>query len=69
MKKITLETRARVQFDRQFSAGHFGAQRYGQAFYDFFKLGRVAKQEDLKNLYAKDGDHAKRLIHELFEFN
>jgi hypothetical protein len=69
MKKFVLEAKARDQFDRQFSAGHFGAQRYGQAFYDFFKLDRMAKQEDLKNLYAKDGEHARRLINELFEFN
>ena len=38
-------------------------------FYNEFNLHRIDDQASLKNLYAKDGEHAKNLIKEIFTFN
>ena len=67
--KLQLERSAYQNFQRLFNRDGFGTQRYGQAFYDHFKLGRLVDQTQLKNVYEKDGDHAKRLISEIFKFN
>lgn len=67
--KLQLEKHKYDRFLKDFKDGKFGNQRLGQAFYDFFRLDRLTDQEQLKNLYAKDGDQAKNLINEIFEFN
>ena len=68
--KLQLEKRAYQQFQRDFNAGKFGSQRFGQAFYDNFKLHRVISQQDrLHHLYQMDGEAAKREIGEIFKFN
>ena len=67
--KTSIEKHEFQRFEKMFKSGKFGAQRYGQAFYDHFNLHKVADQRALKNLYAKDGEHAKNLIKELFEIH
>lgn len=69
MKKLVIEKRRFDIFMNKFKAGEFGTQRLGQAFHDYFKLDRLADQNQLNNLYAKDGDHALRSINTIFEFN
>lgn len=58
-----------VAFYKAFNKGKFGKKTLGQAFYDEFGLQRIVDQTKLKNLTAKDGEHAKRLIEEIFDFN
>lgn len=67
--KLQLEKYKYDKFMKEFTKGKFGAQRLGQAFYDYFKLDRLDDQTQLKNLYSKDGDQAKNLIREIFKFN
>lgn len=67
--KPSLEKYAYQVFQAKFKAGGFGKQRYGQAFYDHFKLHKLVNQQALCGLYEKDGDEAKRLISKLFKFN
>lgn len=67
--KMSLELKKFEEFNRKFDKGDCGTQRYGQAFHGFFKLDKITDQTVLKNLYAKDGQHARNLVKELFEFN
>ena len=67
--KLQLEKYKFDRFMAAFKKGKFGAQRLGQAFYDHFKLDRLQDQAQLKNLYAKDGEHALACIREVFKFN
>lgn len=66
--KLSIELREYEIFCAKFDKGLFGAKRFGQAFYDHFKLSKLSDQAALHNLYAKDGDHARRSIQNLFEF-
>ena len=56
-------------FFRMFGEGSFKGQRLGQAFYNHFKLYRVANQGNLCRLYESDGDKARGLIHQLFDIS
>ena len=64
--RTSIEKREYDNFCRKFNKGAFGTQRFGQAFFNHFNLHKVEDQASLKNLYAKDGDHAKNLINEIF---
>lgn len=66
---MTIEKYKYDKFMKEFKQGKFGTQRLGQAFYNEFNLHKLNDQELLHNLYAKDGEHAKNLIKQLFEFN
>lgn len=57
------------KFVHQFELGKYPSMRFGQAFYTHFHLHKVDDQASLHNLYAKDGDHAKRLINQLFNIS
>ena len=57
------------RFRRKYKKGSFGTQCFGEAFYAHFKLHRLEDQTVLNNIHAKDGDHAKRSIEQIFEFN
>lgn len=65
--KLSIEKRAYEKFLEKFKNSSMGTQRLGQAFYDYFKLDRLSNQEQLLNLYAKDGEHAKRCILTVFD--
>ena len=67
-QKLTIEKRQYEIFCAKFDKGEFGTQRFGQAFYDYFKLFRMVNQSALNNIYAKDGNHAKNSIQQIFEF-
>ena len=67
-EKLSIEDRAFKDFMEKFKKGKYGTQRLGQAFYDEFKLHRLANQEQLQNIYTKDGEHARRSICTIFEF-
>lgn len=67
--KPTIEQKAYADFCKRFEAGEFGSQRFGQAFYNEFDLHKLADQTQLHNLWAKDGDHAKKSIANIFTFN
>lgn len=67
--KITIEKLKFDDFLKNFKKGSFGTQRLGQAFYDQFKLDRMTDQSALNNIYAKDGDHAIKCIHQIVEFS
>lgn len=43
--------------------------RLGQAFYNEMNLHKLSNQEQLNNLYAKDGEHTINSIKTIFEFN
>lgn len=66
--KLQIEKYKYDKFLKDFKAGRFANQRLGQAFYTWFKLSRLQDQEQLKNLWAKDGEHAKACIKEVFKF-
>lgn len=66
-EKLSIEQRAFKDFMEKFKKGKYGTQRLGQAFYDEFKLHRLSNQEQLQNIYAKDGEHAVRCIRAIFE--
>ena len=53
-------------FAQKFKAGEFGNQRYGQAFFNHFKLHKMTADVDLNRLYEMDGDDARLQIHALF---
>lgn len=67
--KLQLEKYKFDRFMNDFKKGKFKGQRLGQAFYDHFRLERLADQRQLNNLYAKDGEHALACIKEVFKFN
>lgn len=66
---LFIEHKDYIRFMSKFKRGGFGSQRLGQAFYNQFNLHDLADQSALKNLYAKDGEHAVNLIKEVFTFN
>lgn len=70
--KYSLEAVAIAAFDKDYFTNHekYKHLRYGQAFHDHFKLDKMNKGYDhrLSLIYQLDGDKAKKLIHEMFDF-
>lgn len=67
--QLQLEKRAYQEFLKLWRADKFRGQRLGQAFYNHFRLHRLANQEQLRNLFNLDGDAAHKVIGEVFRFN
>ncbi|MGE8147431.1 hypothetical protein ACQKP7_19905 [Pseudomonas frederiksbergensis] len=65
---LELEKSAYEDFQILYSAGHFSGQRLGQAFYNHFKLHRLADQQPLKGLYEADGHSAIKIIERVCVF-
>ena len=65
---MDLEKKQLEVFKNLWFNGKFRNQRYGQAFYNHFKLHKLSNQDSLQNLYEKDGEEAKKLIGKLFRF-
>lgn len=65
--KLTLEKKRVERFFKDFAKGKFKGQRLGQAFYNEMRLDKIVDQSRLHNLWAKDGDHAKRSIDAIFD--
>ena len=68
-KALQIEQHAFDNFMRKFKKGKFGTQRLGQAFYNHFNLRRLTNQSALLNVWAKEGEHAKRCIQMICDFN
>lgn len=66
---LMIEKDAYERFLKKLKGGEFLEQRVGQAFYNEFNLHRLTNQEQLHNLYEKDGENALNLIKAIFEFN
>ena len=68
--KLTIEKRQYEEFMDKFKYGYYGAQRLGQAFYNWLKghslCDRSNRMWQLDSLYEKDGksasDHIKSII-------
>lgn len=69
MMKMSLEYQKYLEFVNNHKLGMYLGQRFGQAFYNFFDLYKIADQSSLEDLYEKDGIEAIELINELFDFN
>lgn len=67
--KMSIERRRYDNFISQFKDGKFGSQRFGQAFYDHFKLDRMKDQSKVCGIYARDGEAAKAYIEGVFNIN
>lgn len=66
---LTIEKRKFDRFMARFKKGSYGTQRLGQAFYNHFKLNRLADQSALHCIHSKDGEHALNSIKTLFTFS
>lgn len=65
---IQLEQKAIADFQRRFANGDFGSQRYGQAFYDHFKLDRVSSQKaEMDKIYNVDNGNFSAVFHQYIE--
>lgn len=64
--KISIEKYRYDNFCRDFKKGKYGNQRFGQAFYNEFRLDKSSV--NTHNIWAKDGDEAKRSIETFVEF-
>lgn len=69
LQQCSIEQAEWERFCKRFKDGGFGQQRLGQAFYNHFSLHKISDQSPLHNLYAKDGEHAKSLIKQLFNLH
>lgn len=65
--KLCIEKRQYEIFLEKFNKTLLGKQRLGAAFFDYFKLDKLTNQEQLCNIYAKDGEHAKASIQAIFD--
>ena len=68
-RQLELEKKAYHDFLTLWRADKFHGMRLGQAFYNHFKLHRLKDQDQLRNLYEKDGDVAHKIIGQVFRFN
>lgn len=61
---ITIEKAAHDRFFQLWNSGtpEFQGQRLGQAFYNHFRLDKMAARFELNALYESDGDKAKSFI-------
>lgn len=67
--KLQLEKYAVAEFKKFWKANSFRGQRYGQAFYNHFRLHSIADQRQLQGLYEADGEAAEKIIANVFRFN
>lgn len=64
--KMSIEKKAFDVFNEKFKAGEFGTQRFGQAFFDYFKLEKMNNTHLTNAIYNADLKTAKELIKENF---
>lgn len=65
--RLSIEKAAYAVFCEKFDNGEFGTQRFGQAFFDTFKLHRLSDQSQVEKIYVRDRQEAKALIEGLFD--
>lgn len=66
--KMSIEKAEYSAFINRFSKGEFQEQRFGQAFFDYFKMEKMNNQELTNAIYYADDATAKQLISETFNF-
>lgn len=66
--QLDLEKAAYHEFNKKFKAGEFINKRFGQAFYDYFKLYRIKENKEVLKIYELNGDEAKAQIGICFRF-
>lgn len=70
LSNSSIEPEEYQRFLRDFYQGEkFKGQRLGQAFWNHYKLQKVADQESLGNLYELDGQQALDKIRAIFNFS
>ena len=67
--KLTVEKAEYNKFIDKWLLGDYRYLRLGQAFYNHFHLHSLSNQDQLKNLYERDGTEALNLIHQIFIFH
>ncbi|WP_207283111.1 hypothetical protein [Pseudomonas sp. FW300-N2F2] len=65
--KPEIEYAAYNEFLSLWGQGRFDQQRFGQAFYNYFRLQKLGDQSYLSGLYEADGKKAQAVILRLFE--
>ncbi|WP_445261988.1 hypothetical protein [Pseudomonas sp. RA_105y_Pfl2_P56] len=65
--KLEIERAAYDNFLRLWDLGEFEGQRFGQAFYNHFRLHRITDQTLLHRLYNTDGKQALKVIGSVFQ--
>lgn len=79
LNKVTIQSNGKLlitrkhydEFKVNFLDGKFGNARFGEAFYDHFKLTNLKtnNREVLSNVWAKDGEMAKAFIESVFDIS
>lgn len=67
-EKSTLGRSEYERFCKMWKDGEYAHRRFGQAFHQHFKLEKMAPSRSLDKLYQTDGEEARRMIFELFDF-
>ncbi len=66
-EKMSLELIAFGNFVNNYYDGKCGTQRFGQAFWDYFKLDKMSNKERFGNLYnVEDDQKALQIINDNF---
>ncbi|KPA98218.1 hypothetical protein PF70_01616 [Pseudomonas asplenii] len=65
--RLEVESASYHEFLERWEQGLFAGQRLGQAFYNHYRLHRLADQACLQGLYEADGDKARALISRVFQ--
>lgn len=68
VKMLILEKEKYDQFTERFTAGEFGLQRFGQAFYDFFRLAWFTQNPLVVEVYQAPDNDVKELISQFIVF-
>ena len=66
--KMSLEAREYINFKRMYRNNEYPNQRFGQAFYNHFKLHKSSHPTDFNGLFELNGEKAIEVIHTIFEF-
>jgi hypothetical protein len=65
---LSLERYAFQTFLKEMKTDKYKGQRWGQAFYNHFKLHKITDQSQVGKLYELDGQVAKDFATNLFTF-
>lgn len=65
--KLTIRQSHYDSFQKQYLQGVYVNKRFGEAFYEYFKLEKLKDQTEVSNLFAKDGEMAKASILSIFD--
>jgi hypothetical protein len=69
LPQFVIEKAAYQAFQKRFADGQYAGQRYGQAFYNEFRLHLMSDQAVVGALYELNGITARTFIASIFTFN